>query len=232
LSSLFFFTILFSSCSTPSKKGIAFTNTLIISVALVVVAVPKGLPLAVTLALAFATKHTTTEILVRILGYCETTANASVVCTNETGALTQNVMSVIAGSISIHTKFVCNLKDNKARTNAPDQEQEATEATDEPQANRKHADDFSIEQGSINTILLPQPFNQSITINSTAFEDIDPETKELTFIGSKTETTLLQFAKDLGWENWKGTRNSGKITQTIPFSSSRKAVGVVVRLSS
>ena len=215
---------------------------MIISVTLVVVAVPEGLPLAVTLALAFATKRMTAErLLVRILGSCETMANASVVCTDKTGTLTQNVMSVVAGSIGIHAKFVRNLKDNKARTNAPDQdqdlpqEQDVTEATDEPQVNRKHADDFSIEQGDINTILSPQLkrlINQSIAINSTAFEDIDPETNELAFVGSKTETALLQFAKDLGWENWKETRDSAKIIQMIPFSSDRKAMGVVVRLSS
>jgi len=184
---------------------------------------------------------TAEKLLVRILGSCETMANASVVCTDKTGTLTQNVMSVVAGSIGIHAKFVRNLKDNKARTNAPDQEQDqpqeqdVTEANDEPQVNRKHADDFSIEQGDINTYLSPQLkrlFNQSITINSTAFEDIDPETKELAFVGSKTETALLQFAKDLGWENWKETRESAKIIQMIPFSSDRKAMGVVVRLSS
>ena len=59
---------------------------------------------------------------------------------------------------------------------------------------RKNSDDFSIEQDNINTILSPQPerlFNQSITINSTAFEDIDSETKQLSFVGSKTETALL-----------------------------------------
>lgn len=228
--------------STASEKGIAFTQILIISVTLVVVAVPEGLPLAVTLALAFATKRMTAEkLLVRILGSCETMANASVVCTDKTGTLTQNVMSVVAGSIGIHAKFVRNLKDNKARTNAPDQdqdqpqEQDVTEASDEPQLNRKHADDFSIEQSEINSVLTPQLkrlFNQSITINSTAFEDVDPETKEVAFVGSKTETALLQFAKDLGWENWKTTRESAEIIQMIPFSSERKAMGVVVRLRS
>jgi Ca2+-transporting ATPase len=54
----------------------------------------KGLPLAVTLALAFATKRMTKEnLLVRVLGSCETMANATVVCTDKTGTLTQNVMT-------------------------------------------------------------------------------------------------------------------------------------------
>ena len=184
---------------------------------------------------------TAKKLLVRILGSCKTMANTSVICTDKTGTLTQNSMSVMAGSIGIHVKFVHNLKENKARTNAADQEQDQpqeqdiTEAANEPQANRKHANDFSIEQGDINTILSPQLkrlFNRSIAINSTAFEDIDPETKQLTFVGSKTKTALLQFAKDLGWENWKETRESAKIIQMIPFSSERKAMGVVVHLQS
>ena len=116
--------------------------------------------------------------LVRTLGPRKTTVNASIVCTDKTGTLTQNVMRVVAGSIGIHTKSVCNLKENKARANAPDwgqdrpREQDVTKTAGEPQVNQKHADDFSIEQGDINTILSPQLkclFNQSIAINSTAF---------------------------------------------------------------
>lgn len=73
-----------------SQKGQAFIDILIISVTVVVVAVPEGLPLAVTLALAFATKRMTKEhLLVRLLGACETMANATVVCTDKTGTLTQ-----------------------------------------------------------------------------------------------------------------------------------------------
>ena len=207
---------------------------MVISATLLVVAVPEGLPLAVTLALAFATKRMIAEnLLVRILGSCEMMANTSALCTDKTGTLTQNVMTVVAGSIGIHAKFVRNLKENTALTNTFDQEQDHSEVAQEPQVDRKHPDDFSIEQGDINAILSPQLrrlLNQSIAINSTAFQDIDPETRELIFVGSKTEVALLQFAKDLGWENWKETRESARIIQIIPFSSERKAMGVVVRL--
>ena len=209
---------------------------------LIVVAVPEGPPLAINLALAFATKRMTAEhLLVRNLGSCDTVANIFVVCTNKTGTLTQNVMSVVAGSIGVHAKFVRNLNENKARANAPNreqdqpQEQDITEAIDEPQVNRKHADDFSIELDDINTILSPQLrrlFNQLIAVNSTAFEDIGPETKDPAFVGSKTEAALLQFAKGLGLENWKETRESAQIMQMIPFSSEQKTMGVIVRLQS
>lgn len=71
---------------SANDKAQAFIQILIISVTLVVVAVPEGLPLAVTLALAFATKRMTkNNLLVRVLGSCETMANATVVCTDKTG---------------------------------------------------------------------------------------------------------------------------------------------------
>ncbi|KAH8105605.1 hypothetical protein DFH11DRAFT_1516199 [Phellopilus nigrolimitatus] len=86
---------------SADQKGLAFMQILIISVTLIVIAVPEGLPLAL------ATKCMTQEnLLVRVLGGCETMANASVVSTDKTGTLTQNVMSVVVGSVGIRAKFV------------------------------------------------------------------------------------------------------------------------------
>ncbi|KAK7033038.1 calcium-transporting ATPase [Favolaschia claudopus] len=206
---------------TANQKGIAFVNILIIAVTLIVVAVPEGLPLAVTLALAFATKRMTYEkLLVRILGSCETMANASVVCTDKTGTLTQNEMTVVAGSIGIYAKFVRNYQDNATRSNA-----------NEP-GPRKHVNDFSLDLSQLNTVLSPQLqelFNEAIAVNSTAFQDKDPETGETVFIGSKTETALLMFALELQWRDFRATRDGATVVQMIPFSSDRKAMGVVVR---
>lgn len=191
-----------------------------------------GLPLAVTLALAFATKRMTKEnLLVRVLGSCETMANASVVCTDKTGTLTQNSMTVVAGCLGIHAKFVRQLNDNAARSNAEEMEQ----STSGPEQIRKHYEDFSIDQAHLTAILPPQLrelLNESIAVNSSAFQDIDPETGEKVFIGSKTETALLQFAHELGCREYKETRDAADIIQMIPFSSERKFMGVVVRLSS
>jgi Ca2+-transporting ATPase len=58
--------------------------------------------------------------------------------------------------------------------------------------------------------------NQSIAISSAAFEDIDPEAKVLTFIRSKTETALLQFTKDLDWEDWNEIREAAKVVHMVP----------------
>ncbi|THV03183.1 Ca-transporting ATPase [Dendrothele bispora CBS 962.96] len=222
---------------TASEKGIAFVNILIISVTVIVVAVPEGLPLAVTLALAFATKRMTSEnLLVRVLGSCETMANASVVCTDKTGTLTQNVMSVVAGSIGIHAKFVRNIAEHEGRTNA--NEPGGGHSGSAPKLSRKHDKDFSLDQSELNSALSPQLqalFNESIAVNSTAFEDKDPMTGEVVFVGSKTETALLKFAEELGWRNYRETReelgSDDRVVQMLPFSSERKAMGVVIRMS-
>ncbi|KIY43940.1 calcium-translocating P-type ATPase [Fistulina hepatica ATCC 64428] len=206
---------------TANEKGIAFTNILIISVTLIVVAVPEGLPLAVTLALAFATKRMTYEkLLVRVLGSCETMANASVICTDKTGTLTQNEMTVVAGSLGVHAKFVRKLDENQARTNAQE-------------LSSKHTKDFSLDLATLNDITYPalrDLLNSVIAVNSTAFEDTDKETGEPLFVGSKTETALLKMAKELEWPNYMTTRDAADTVQMIPFSSERKAMGVVVRL--
>ncbi|CAJ2677078.1 unnamed protein product [Trifolium pratense] len=66
-----------------------------IAVTIIVVAVPEGLPLAVTLSLAFAMKKLMNDMaLVRHLSACETMGSASCICTDKTGTLTTNHMVV------------------------------------------------------------------------------------------------------------------------------------------
>ena len=70
-------------------------QTLMIAVTLVVVSVPEGLPMAVTLGLAFSMRRMLkTNNLVRKMHACETMGATTVICTDKTGTLTQNLMSV------------------------------------------------------------------------------------------------------------------------------------------
>lgn len=72
-----------------------FLQTLMIAVTLVVVSVPEGLPMAVTLSLAYSMRSMLkTNNLVRKLHACETMGAATVICTDKTGTLTQNRMQV------------------------------------------------------------------------------------------------------------------------------------------
>ena len=70
-------------------------QTLMVAVTLIVVAVPEGLPMAVTLSLAYSmSRMLKTNNLVRKMHACETMGATTVICTDKTGTLTQNRMQV------------------------------------------------------------------------------------------------------------------------------------------
>lgn len=72
-----------------------FLQTLMIAVTLVVVSVPEGLPMSVTLSLAYSMRRMIkTNNLVRKMHACETMGATTVICTDKTGTLTQNQMQV------------------------------------------------------------------------------------------------------------------------------------------
>ncbi|XP_030494247.1 calcium-transporting ATPase 4, plasma membrane-type [Cannabis sativa] len=78
-----------------SVDALTLLDYFAIAVTIIVVAVPEGLPLAVTLSLAFAMSKLMSErALVRHLSACETMGSTSCICTDKTGTLTTNHMVV------------------------------------------------------------------------------------------------------------------------------------------
>ena len=91
--------IVFHDCLMPDKSMAGLLahalNTLMIAVTLIVVAVPEGLPMAVTLSLAYSMRRMMkTNNLVRKMHACETMGATTVICTDKTGTLTQNQMRI------------------------------------------------------------------------------------------------------------------------------------------
>ncbi|KYO46414.1 hypothetical protein Y1Q_0006967 [Alligator mississippiensis] len=77
-----------------------FVKFFIIGVTVLVVAVPEGLPLAVTISLAYSVKKMMKDNnLVRHLDACETMGNATAICSDKTGTLTTNRMTVVQAYI-------------------------------------------------------------------------------------------------------------------------------------
>lgn len=69
-----------------------------LAIAVVVMAVPEGLPLAVTISLAYSmTKMLQDNNFVRVLSACETMGGATAICSDKTGTLTENRMTVVEG---------------------------------------------------------------------------------------------------------------------------------------
>ncbi|XP_075996867.1 plasma membrane calcium-transporting ATPase 1-like [Genypterus blacodes] len=80
-----------------------FVKFFIIGVTVLVVAVPEGLPLAVTISLAYSVKKMMKDNnLVRHLDACETMGNATAICSDKTGTLTMNRMTVVQAYIGEH----------------------------------------------------------------------------------------------------------------------------------
>uniref|UniRef100_M1DIH0 P-type Ca(2+) transporter n=1 Tax=Solanum tuberosum TaxID=4113 RepID=M1DIH0_SOLTU len=86
----------FNGSKTSSDDVInAVVGIVAAAVTIVVVAIPEGLPLAVTLTLAYSMKRMMADqAMVRKLSACETMGSATTICTDKTGTLTLNKMTV------------------------------------------------------------------------------------------------------------------------------------------
>ena len=217
------------SSATPAEKGQNFLDILIVAITVIVVAVPEGLPLAVTLALAFATTRMLKDNnLVRLLRSCETMGNATTICSDKTGTLTQNKMTVVAGSLGTALRFGDHKLKASQQSAAID---DGTKGKDSAESPVEGPNDVSASEfaGTISKDV-KELLEQSIVQNTTAFEGEaggpDP------FIGSKTETALLGFARDhLGMGNLAEERSNANIVQVVPFDSAIKCSGAVAKLA-
>ncbi|KAM4737015.1 plasma membrane calcium-transporting ATPase 3b isoform 1-T1 [Anableps anableps] len=95
-----------------------FVKFFIIGVTVLVVAVPEGLPLAVTISLAYSVKKMMKDNnLVRHLDACETMGNATAICSDKTGTLTTNRMTVVQTYIGdVHHRVIPDPGQVNART--------------------------------------------------------------------------------------------------------------------
>ncbi|WEW55835.1 plasma membrane calcium [Emydomyces testavorans] len=202
-----------------TEKGQAFLKIFIVAVTVIVVAVPEGLPLAVTLALAFATTRMLKDNnLVRLLRACETMGNATTICSDKTGTLTQNKMTVVAGTFGTSSRF------GDVTTVPTDGHQSETdqEASDANEVSPSECIDSLAPD-------VKEILKQSIALNSTAFET--EEEGRTTFIGSKTETALLGFARDhLALGPLNEERSNAEVAQLVPFDSRRKCMATIIKL--
>lgn len=200
---------------TPSEKAEEFFEILILAVTVVVITVPEGLALNVTVALAFATQRMLKDNnLVRLIRSCEIMGNATTICSDKTGTLTQNKMTVVAGRIGLESHFddIDVPEDDVVRPFA------------NPLSSKAHTSGRLIASLSQEVRDL---IRTSTSINSTAFENDD--THE--FVGMSTETALLKFAREhLGMGKLREERANTPAVTMLPFDSSRKWMGALVRL--
>ncbi|KAH9270723.1 hypothetical protein BASA83_007083 [Batrachochytrium salamandrivorans] len=175
----------------------------ILAITIVVVAVPEGLPLAVTISLAHATLCMLKDNnLVRHLAACETMGNATTICSDKTGTLTMNKMTVVEG-VLIDAAF---------------------KHEDIPESLQKT---LQTNLSADKSAKLVSFVCMTLNVNSTASESLNKE-GVLSFTGSKTEVALLEYTRLLGVE-YKTSRETVRMMAIEPFSSERKRMSCVVR---
>ncbi|KAJ3394883.1 hypothetical protein HDU84_005818 [Entophlyctis sp. JEL0112] len=196
------------------------------SVAIIAIAVPEGLPLAVTLALAYATTRMMKDnCLVRVISSCETMGNATTICSDKTGTLTQNRMTVVAGSIGKNVSF-----------DGVDESQgliaKLASLSKNPEFNPNHPIPNSKRKTpGIDGESLLSRIAEGLCLNSSVFQADDSEGRKI-FIGSKTETALVEWVSSLGFSYSQLQENSNiEIVQMLPFSSERKVMATLVKVS-
>ncbi|KAM4055987.1 E1-E2 ATPase domain-containing protein [Hirsutella rhossiliensis] len=201
----------------PPKKAAVFFQNVIISITVVVIAVPEGLALNVTVALAFATKRMLKDNnLVRLIRSCEIMGNVTCVCSDKTGTLTQNKMTVVAGRVGLDCSF------DDMETVAVGVGQSAPNST-------VIRGDTSARLASSLSSEVKDLIKDSMALNSTAFES--DETAGSGYFGSSTEMALLKFSRDrLGLGLLSVERANNPIVTMLPFQSSRKWMAALVKL--
>ncbi|KAL7939241.1 cation transporting ATPase [Trichoderma chlorosporum] len=200
----------------PTQKAEAFLRIVMLAVTIVVITVPEGLALNVTVALAFATTRMLKDHnLVRLIRSCEIMGNATSVCSDKTGTLTQNKMAVVAGRVGLESGFEDYEIPVTGSSSSP-----ASSVPKLPSARRFISTVSPEVQGFI---------KDSIALNSTAFERDDSAGAD--FVGSGTETALLKFGRDhLGMGKLREERANSPIVTMLPFDSARKWMAVLIKL--
>eukprot|EP01084_Bolivina_argentea_P063476 115892_1 len=170
----------FDKTAEPSN----FLNFLIVAVTLIVVAIPEGLPLAVTISLAFSMKAMMKDnCLVRVLASCETMGGATAICSDKTGTLTENRMTVVQGHVMgcefVIDGYALHLRNRDVLTISRDA-------------------DFESSTGGMSiTAELLNEFCFAMALNTSARQEMREGTdgkKHLEWVGNKTAHGLLGFA--------------------------------------
>jgi Ca2+-transporting ATPase len=179
-------------------SGKALLSYFVYMVIVIVVAVPEGLPMSVTVSLALAMqKMTRAKSLVRQLVACETIGSATVICSDKTGTLTQNKMQVVRLFTDGHT-----IDRGTLDWTWPDAERP-----------------WPRDGRPLDWIVL------NAAVNSTA--NLESKQGKVVSVGNSTEGALLQWLREAGID-YQLLRKQFQPIYQIHFSSERKRMATVV----
>lgn len=191
-----------------------FLEFFMIAVTIIVVAVPEGLAMSVTLSLAYSMRRmTATNCLVRRMDACETIGAATHICSDKTGTLTMNQMRVQEGYFGHNQAERATSPNWHSMAEAPGLIYEAIAVNSTA----------NLGAGSAATLAKGQREPNS-TFNATG--DNPAQTGSPEVIGNPTEGALLLWMNAQG-QNYEAARGSFQTIRQWPFSTERKFMATV-----
>lgn len=195
--------------STQGKvlSGINFLNFILICITLIAVAIPEGLPLAVTIALAYSMKAMMQDnCMVRVLAACETMGAATAICSDKTGTLTTNEMTLVQALIAEEEVVL-----------------RGYEITPRPGATETDRNNIVMNtKPAVLTI-----FCESLAINSTARQTVR-DGKQI-WVGNKTDQGMIRFIQSMKYDYVAIRERYEGATRQYPFNSTKKRMTTLVR---
>ena len=204
-------------------------DIILLCVSIIVVAIPEGLPLAVTLSLAFSIKKLMDQNnLVRKMHACETMGGANYICTDKTGTLTKNEMNVFK---VLTAKNEIMLKETIDDANAGNLDNK-NKGKEEKKMREEHTKYFQSEE-YWDLLKLSIALNIDGTIKYLDTPNINGDT-EICETKNKTDNAfidfLYRFKSPISVEK-KTYLNEKDSYHQIPFDSKRKRMTTFVKNS-
>ena len=203
-------------------------DIVILCISIIVVAIPEGLPLAVTLSLAFSIKKLMDyNNLVRKMHACETMGGANFICTDKTGTLTKNEMSVFK-VLTGNSKF--ELKQNLEDKNVGKLGTEKTNNTETKRQIREDHNKYFKNEQYWEILKVAVALNVECTIAKLDERDINGDSEKCE-TKNKTDKAfidfLYRFKSPISVEKEKYLKNPQCYKQ-FPFDSKRKRMTTFV----
>ena len=215
---------------TDPRLGVAkqILDIIILCVSIIVVAIPEGLPLAVTLSLAFSIKKMMDyNNLVRKMHACETMGGANYICTDKTGTLTKNEMSVYQVLTGTSNKL---LNQNLEKDDVGKLDSKKNDPNEVEQIREDHSTLFSNDK-FWDILKVSIALNVDCSIKKLDSPNINGD-MEICETKNKTDKAfidfLYRFRSPISVEKEKYLNNEDSFKQ-FPFDSKRKRMTTFVK---
>lgn len=214
----------YDSETTPTVDAInAIIKAFVLAVTIVVVAVPEGLPLAVTISLAYSMKKMMkTNNLVRKLAACETMGGATNICSDKTGTLTQNKMTAMQAYVggSFYGTLPPPMQNSRG-------EAVHTASLGDSLTNQLHpANARPLKRTSPHIMV----FHEGVALNTTGLLSVNEVTGLPDHHGNATECALLVMSASMGADYASlRAQHDANIAMRYTFSSAKKRMSTLIK---